>query len=118
MLVPTIRSIGISFSSRTFRTPMWASPRAAPPPRASPTLNPSNIPAPFRQTCPCRFGPAGPQYRPGVSLGPSLDQPGVRSGSPAPAPRGVAALAAERAGGAARGTGLADLPPQADEIQV
>src|SRR5260221_12799906 len=44
MLVPTIRSIGISFASRTFRTPMCARPRAAPPPRASPTLNPSNIP--------------------------------------------------------------------------
>src|SRR5207249_12290536 len=38
MLVPVITSTGIPASSSTFSTPMWASPRAAPPERATPTL--------------------------------------------------------------------------------
>src|SRR3954464_11391215 len=35
-LVPAIKSTGMFSSSKTFSTPMWASPRAKPPPNASP----------------------------------------------------------------------------------
>src|SRR2546427_2103400 len=38
MLVPVITSTGTPASSSTFNTPMWASPRAAPPDRATPTF--------------------------------------------------------------------------------
>src|SRR6266576_3157767 len=40
MLVPVITSTGTPASSSTFNTPMWASPRAAPPERATPTFWP------------------------------------------------------------------------------
>src|SRR6266550_2998974 len=40
MLVPAITSTGTPASSSTFNTPMWASPRAAPPERATPTFWP------------------------------------------------------------------------------
>src|SRR3989442_12909506 len=38
MLVPVITSTGTPASSSTRNTPMWASPRAAPPERATPTF--------------------------------------------------------------------------------
>src|SRR5437773_1841108 len=80
MLVPTIRSTGISLSSRTLSTPRWARPRAAPPPSASPTLNPSNMaPSPLTRSSSPRpkysrlspeghsRGPSGPGHRPGAA---------------------------------------------------
>src|SRR5262249_2259818 len=38
ILVPAIKSMGKLFSMRTFRTPIWAIPRAAPPESARPIL--------------------------------------------------------------------------------
>ena len=38
MLVPVMTSIGMPSRTRARSTPMWASPRAAPPPSASPTF--------------------------------------------------------------------------------
>jgi len=64
MLVPTTRSIGMPSSSSTRSSPMWASPRAPPPPRASPIVGLSIMcrrPPPHA----ARHRPTGPRRRPG-----------------------------------------------------
>ena len=48
-LQPARRSIGISFSSSTFRTPRCEIPNAAPPPRATPTVDPKSFRASLRR---------------------------------------------------------------------